>query len=205
MVACLHAIEIRKAKFFVEPDHHLANKIRHSHARIQIHHCTHTYTYISVWAGRWSVCSFVSHPEVARLFHEMELELVSLACQTVNWLGAATRAINPLLVLQFSTHGHAPPLTIGHYRNSINPRRFLLDFQNFRRRSPSLLYYYFSSPSFSLLRPRFHCPSWQEGVPRYWQERRRWWSRSRGEGNQSLRVLWSVTLEFECFVLRLSG
>lgn len=135
---------------------------------------THTHTHIFPFEledGAFVPSSHTQHREVARLFHEMELELVSLPCQTVNWLGAATRAINPLLVLQFSTHGHAPPLTIGHYRNSIDPRRFLLDFQNFRRRSPSLLYYYFSSPSFSLLRPRFHCPSWQEGVPRYWQEK----------------------------------
>lgn len=44
MVACLHAIEIRKAKFFVEPDHHLANKIRH--ARIHKSTIVHTHTHI---------------------------------------------------------------------------------------------------------------------------------------------------------------
>lgn len=88
--------------------------------------------------------SHTHHREVgARLFHEMELELVSLPCQTVNSLGAATRAINPLLVLQFSTQprtaiNNRPLSKVDH-----NPRRFLVDFQKFHR-SPSVALLFFS-------------------------------------------------------------
>ena len=103
--------------------------------------------------------SHTHHREVgARLFHEMELELVSLPCQTVNSLGAATRAINPLLVLQFSTQprtaiNNRPLSKVDH-----NPRRFLVDFQKFHR-SPSVALLFFSlslslSTFFSLLRGR---------------------------------------------------
>lgn len=97
--------------------------------------------------------SHTHHREVgARLFHEMELELVSLPCQTVNSLGAATRAINPLLVLQFSTQprtaiNNRPLSKVDH-----NPRRFLVDFQKFHR-SPSVALLFFSL-SLSLLRGR---------------------------------------------------
>lgn len=119
----------------------------------------HTRIYFRFEDGA-SVCSFVSHHrEVgARLFHEMELELVSLPCQTVNSLGAATRAINPLLVLQFSTQprtaiNNRPLSKVDH-----NPRRFLVDFQKFHR-SPSVALLFFSlslslSTFFSLLRGR---------------------------------------------------
>lgn len=113
----------------------------------------HTRIYFRFEDGA-SVCSFVSHHrEVgARLFHEMELELVSLPCQTVNSLGAATRAINPLLVLQFSTQprtaiNNRPLSKVDH-----NPRRFLVDFQKFHR-SPSVALLFFSL-SLSLLRGR---------------------------------------------------
>lgn len=128
--------------------------------------------------------SHTHHREVgARLFHEMELELVSLPCQTVNSLGAATRAINPLLVLQFSTQprtaiNNRPLSKVDH-----NPRRFLVDFQKFHR-SPSVALLFFSlSLSLYLLLPLAR----QEGVPRYWQQRERKLpgSRSRGEGNRS--------------------
>lgn len=131
----------------------------------------------------------------------MELELVSLPCQTVNSLGAATRAINPLLVLQFSTQPRTAinnrPLSKVDQPSSIS--------RGFPEVSeiPFSVIIIFFSPSFffSLLRrPRFSLPLVVAGrrslliLTTTRSQKGDFRPRSRGEGNQSSLI--AVTLEF---------
>lgn len=124
----------------------------------------------------------------------MELELVSLPCQTVNSLGAATRAINPLLVLQFSTQ---PRTAINNRPLSKvdQPSSISRGFPEVSEIPFSVIIIFFPLPSsFYCGDPDFRCPSsWQEGVPCwYWQQQEvRKETSGLDRGEKEIRVLWS--------------
>lgn len=140
----------------------------------------------------------------------MELELVSLPCQTVNSLGAATRAINPLLVLQFSTQprtaiNNRPLSKVDQQPSSISP-----GFPELSEIPFYIVIFFFppSPPSPSCGDPDFRCPSSlrEDDIDDNKKSERRL-PRSRGEGNQS-SLIGDVGIQgfvfecFECFLKR---
>lgn len=127
----------------------------------------------------------------------MELELVSLPCQTVNSLGAATRAINPLLVLQFSTQprtaiNNRPLSKVDQQPSSISP--------GFPELSEIPFYIVIFFPPLPLPLPLAATPIFV--VPRRCGKAILTTTRSQkgdflDRGEKEIRVLWSVTLEFK--------
>lgn len=128
----------------------------------------------------------------------MELELVSLPCQTVNSLGAATRAINPLLVLQFSTQ---PRTAINNRPLSKvdQPSSISRGFPEVSEIPFSVIIIFFPLPSsFYCGDLDFRCPSAGRRslliLTTTRSQKGDFRPRSRGEGNQSSLI--AVTLEF---------
>lgn len=128
----------------------------------------------------------------------MELELVSLPCQTVNSLGAATRAINPLLVLQFSTQ---PRTAINNRPLSKvdQPSSISRGFPEVSEIPFSVIIIFFPLPSsFYCGDLDFRCPSAGRRslliLTTTRSQKGDFRPRSRGEGNQSSLI--AMTLEF---------